>query len=254
MPPETRNWFDQRGDAYARYRPDYPDELARFLAGVSPDTGTAVDVGCGNGQLTRQLAGYFDAVVGLDPSVEQIAHAMRHERVRYAVASAEQLGVASHRFSLITAAQAAHWFDLSRFYGEVRRVARPGAVLALISYGVLRLEEGLHDRFVTFYTDEIGAYWPPERRLVDGGYTELAFPFPEMPRPALEIRRQWNAHAFLGYVSTWSATRRAREAGQEAMLSAFSRDLLALWGDPERVRPLVWPINLRLGRVAFARE
>lgn len=64
---DTRNWFDQGGHAYARFRPEYPHELARFLASVSPNTVLAVDVGCGNGQLTGQLATHFDKVLGLDP-------------------------------------------------------------------------------------------------------------------------------------------------------------------------------------------
>jgi len=249
MPNDSRNWFAQGGDAYARYRPDYPDELVRLLARVSPDTRMALDVGCGNGQFTCQLADHFDAVVGLDPSADQLAHAVPHARVQYRGAPAEQLGVADHSISLITAAQAAHWFDLPRFYEEVRRVGVKGAKLALISYGVARLEAGLNERFLAFYKEEIGPYWPPERRLVDSGYAELAFPFYEQPVPRQELRREWDAHAFLGYISTWSATRRARDAGKEQMLVAFSNDLLTLWGDPNRSRTIVWPINIRLGEI-----
>lgn len=52
----ARNWFDQGGRAYARFRPEYPPALAAFLASVAPDKRLAVDVGCGNGQLTAQLA------------------------------------------------------------------------------------------------------------------------------------------------------------------------------------------------------
>ncbi len=249
MPNDSRNWFDQGGDAYARYRPDYPEELARALARVSPDTRRALDVGCGNGQFTCQLANHFEAVIGLDPSEEQLAHAVPHARVQYRQAPAEQLGVAEHSISLVTAAQAAHWFDLPRFYDEVRRVGVKGAKLALISYGVARLDAELNERFLAFYTEEIGPYWPPERKLVDSGYADLTFPFHEQPVPHQEIRREWDAHAFLGYVSTWSATRRAREAGQEQRLLAFSNDLLTLWGDPSRTRTIVWPINIRLGSI-----
>jgi len=42
-----------------------------------------VDVGCGSGQLTVQLAAHFDEVVGLDQSADQIANARAHEGVRY---------------------------------------------------------------------------------------------------------------------------------------------------------------------------
>ncbi len=242
-----RNWFDQGGKNYARFRPEYPPELARFLASVSPGTARAVDVGCGNGQLTVQLAAHFDEVLGADPSADQIANAAAHPRVGYVCAAAEQLPLADHSAQLITAAQAAHWFDLPRFYAEARRIGAPHAALALVSYGVPRMDEDLGPRFSRFYRDEIGPYWPAERRLVDSGYADLPFPFDDRPSPPMDIRKAWNLDDLLGYVSTWSAVRRAREAAREDVLRGFAADLAALWGDPARTREVRWPVNMRLG-------
>lgn len=243
----VQNWFDRGGDAYARYRPDYPVALARFLADAAPDTRQAFDVGCGNGQLTRQLADHFNHVVGSDPSADQIDHAAPHPRVHYTVGSAEQLNAEDGSTSLITAAQAAHWFDLPRFYAEARRIATRCAVIALVSYGVAQLEPELDARFQSFYAEEIGPYWPPERKLVDSGYANIDFPFRPLRTPDLRIEREWSANDFLGYVATWSAVRRAREDRQGDMLAAFSRDLLELWGNPEVTRMISWPITMRLG-------
>lgn len=252
MPGEARpgrNWFEQGGQAYARFRPDYPAGLAAFLASVAPDTGLAVDAGCGNGQLTRLLAGHFGQVVGVDPSADQLAHAAPHACIHYRCAPAESLPLPDGCAGLITAAQAAHWFDLPAFYGEVRRVAVPGGILALISYGVLRLEPDMDKRFRRFYRDEIGPYWPPERQLVDSGYATLPFPFEELPAPAMEIRLDWSLPALLGYLSTWSAVRRAREAGREDLLLAFASDMAGAWGDATLPRPVVWPVNMRIGKL-----
>lgn len=250
---DTRNWFEQGGQAYARFRPEYPPELAAYLASVAPDNRLAVDVGCGNGQLTQLLAPHFERVIGLDPSADQIAHAVPNARIHYECAPAEQLPVPDASASLVTAAQAAHWFDLPAFYREVRRIAVPGAVVALVSYGVLNLGTGLDTeldrRFQAFYRDEIGPYWPPERKLVDTGYATIAFPFEELAPPSLAIRLEWHLSEFIGYVLTWSATRSAREAGRDALLTAFFDDLAALWGDPDVRRPVSWPINMRIGRV-----
>ncbi|SDE41925.1 Methyltransferase domain-containing protein [Massilia sp. PDC64] len=246
---DTRNWFEQGGQAYARFRPEYPPELGAYLASVAADDRLAVDVGCGNGQLTQLLAPHFERVIGLDPSADQIAHAVPNARIHYECAPAERLPVPDASASLVTAAQAAHWFDLPAFYREVRRIAVPGAVVALVSYGVLNLEPALDRRFQAFYRDEIGPYWPPERKLVDTGYATIAFPFEEFAPPSLAIRLEWDLSGFIGYVLTWSATRSAREAGKDALLLAFFDDLAALWGGPDVRRPVSWPINMRIGRV-----
>ena len=246
---ELKNWFDQGGQAYARFRPEYPPELAACLASLAPDTALAVDVGCGNGQLTRHLAAHFSAVAGFDPSGDQIAHAAPQENIDYGCAPAEDLPLPSHSASLITAAQAAHWFDLPRFYTEARRVAAPNAILALISYGVLRLNGKLDARFERFYWHEIGPYWPAERKLEDSGYSTLDFPFTELQGPSIAIHLEWRLEEFLGYISTWSAVRSARAAGREDLLHRFAADIAAPWGDPTTRHSITWPINMRIGRL-----
>ena len=244
-----RNWFDQGGSGYARFRPEYPAQLAEYLASVAPDDRLALDVGCGNGQLTQLLAAYFHQVVGLDPSADQIANTTPGSGLSYQCAPAEQLPPAEHSVSLITAAQAAHWFDLPAFYREVRRVGVPRGVLALISYGVLDLQPSLNERFQRFYWDEIGPYWPPERKLVDSGYATIDFPFKEFNAPPMQISVEWRLPDFLGYLQTWSAVRSATEAGREDILTQFADDIAGLWGDENIQRPVVWPINMRIGRL-----
>jgi SAM-dependent methyltransferase len=248
MPDGTQNWFDQGGEAYSRFRPDYPDELAALLSNLAPGRGLALDVGCGTGQFTCQLAAHFEKVVGTDPSAAQVDNAKPHDHVRYEIGPAERIDLPDGSADLITAAQAAHWFDLPKFYAEVRRLAAPQGVLALISYGVARLDPELNARFQAFYHDGIGRFWPPERRLVDEGYAGIDFPFRELPPPHLDIERHWTAREFLGYISTWSATRRAREAGEERVLEGFAQELATLWGDDRRT--VSWPVNMRLGIVS----
>ncbi|MFV0300067.1 MAG: class I SAM-dependent methyltransferase [Paracoccus sp. (in: a-proteobacteria)] len=152
---EAASHFQTGGADYAAFRPTYPPELARALAGLAPDGEAAIDVGCGSGQLAVALAGHFRRVTGVDVSADQIAAAGRPGNVDYLIGAAEALPLPDRSASLIVAAQAAHWFDLPRFYAEIRRVAAPGAALALISYGVMRVEGAFAERFGRFYWKEI---------------------------------------------------------------------------------------------------
>ena len=244
------NWFDAGGRSYALFRPDYPPELAAYLASLSPRQERALDVGCGNGQLTLQLTEHFKAVIGLDPSMAQLGNAPSDARVTWLCAPAEHIPLNDGSANLIVAAQAAHWFDRPAFYSEAHRLAAPGAVIALVSYGVLHLDNAaLNERFLRFYDDEIGPFWPPERKLVDGGYAGIEFPFEELPAPALTIERFWELGEFLGYISTWSAVRRVVEADRVEILSTFTREISELWNGDECLHRVTWPINMRIGRL-----
>lgn len=232
----------------------------------------AIDVGCGTGQLTFSLARHFDHVVGIDPSAEQIQQANRvleniardvsnndgladenARKVRFIQSPGESIPCADNTADLVTAAQAAHWFDLPRFYSEVRRVARRSAILALISYGVPKLEDDLDATFSAFYWNELQAYWPPERKLVDQGYRTLDFPFTELTTPEMAITCTWDLPAFLGYLSTWSAIRNAHSQGNATILTRFTENIETLWGNPELKRLINWPLSLRVGQVDHQR-
>lgn len=64
---------------YARGRPPYSSTLASTLAtelGLD-GTGRLLDVGCGPGLLTIELADCFSHVIGLDPDAEMLAEGAR---------------------------------------------------------------------------------------------------------------------------------------------------------------------------------
>ena len=244
-----KDHFSSNAAGYATYRPTYPASLVTYLAAVAPGRDLAIDCGCGTGQLSVPLAERFTRVVATDASASQIANAQPHPRVEYRVGAAEDTGEPSQTADLITVAQAAHWLDLDVFYREVRRVVRPGGIVALITYGVVHVAAGDVDRVVQdFYANIIGTYWPPERRHVDSGYRDLPFPFEELSAPPLDIEVTWSRAAFLGYVDTWSAVRAAEKAVGPEVVERFARMLSAHWPDDER-HVVRWPLSLRVGRV-----
>ena len=231
---------------YATYRPRYPAALVDALAERAP-AGTAWDVGCGSGQLSVALAARFEHVIATDPAQAQLDAAPPHPRVSYRCAPAEASGLDDASVALVVAAQAAHWFDWPRFVAEVARVARPGALVALVSYGILELDGEAGQIASRFYHDVVGPYWLPARRLVETGYRELALPWPEVEAPAIAMTASWSRDALLGYIGTWSATVRLVEREGTGPIEALHAQLAAAWpgGEPRTIR---WPLALRLAR------
>ncbi|MCB9948720.1 MAG: methyltransferase domain-containing protein [Rhodospirillaceae bacterium] len=240
--------FSGVADGYRRYRPTYPEALFDWLATAAPRRDRAWDCGCGSGQASVLLAPHFARVDATDPSAAQIAKATPNERVHYAVAPAESSGLPDHAFDLITVAQAIHWFDIGAFYGEARRVGRPDGLLAVIGYGLLRVEPAIDALLDHLYVDVVGPYWPPERRHIDEGYRSIPFPFAALDAPDFTIEREWSADHLLGYLATWSAVSRYKTAhGADPLEGGPGEALRRAWGDG--LRPVRWPIFLKVGRV-----
>lgn len=244
-----KDHFSTHSAGYAAHRPTYPAALIDLLVGLSPGHGLALDCGCGTGQLSVPLAVHFDRVVATDASAGQIASAKPHPRIDYHVSPAERSGLADASADLITVAQAAHWLDLPAFYAEVRRVARPGALLALITYGVTRVEGAADPIVQHFYSEDLGTYWPPERAHVEDGYRSLPFPFEEIAAPELMIELNWRLGDLVGYFDTWSAVRQMEKTIGRGPIERVRAALAEVWGDPETRRRIRWPIALRLGRL-----
>ena len=243
-----KDHFSHLAADYHQFRPRYPPELGAWLAGAAPGPGVALDLATGNGQAAVALAGHFARVIASDASASQLAHARPHPRVSYLRHPAECLPVRSGSIDVVAVAQAAHWFDLERFYPEARRVLKPSGLVALWTYDTFRIDDPV-DRLVdAFYSGVVGRYWPPERRHVEQGYRTLPFPFAELPAPAFVLATEWTLAQLVGYLSTWSAVDRYRAATGADPLPRLTADLASVWPQdaPRRVH---WPLHLRIGRV-----
>ena len=243
-----KDHFSRLAAGYSRYRPAYPRELIHYVANCAPDRGLAVDCATGNGQAAVALAEHFQQVVAVDGSATQLEAAQPHLRVQYVCALAEKLPVDDQTVSLVAAAQAVHWFDFGRFNAECRRVLKPKGVVAVWTYEKFRATAAVDAVMDHFYDQVIGAYWPPERRYVDDEYRTLPFPWQEERPPPFALQTEWSLDQALGYIGTWSAVLRFRDAhpGQDP-LPALRAQLATHWRAATTLR-LVWPIHLRVGR------
>ena len=241
-----KDHFSGHAPAYASARPDYPRELFRWLAGKAPARKRAWDCATGNGQAAVALADYFEAVIATDASTRQIANAFPADRIEYRVARAEAPGLEADSIDLVTVAQAAHWLDRGRFYASARHVLRRGGLLAIWGYGLLRIAPALDAVLDGFYRDTVGAYWPPERRLIDERYAGLDLPFDEILPPRFAMVRTWTLEKLLAYLRTWSAVQRYRQAQGTDPVAGVAPGLAEAW-EGENQREVRWPLFLRAG-------
>ena len=240
--------FSSQASGYAQARPTYPAALFAELARLAPGRAQAWDAGAGNGQAALGLAAEFERVLATEPSEAQLASAERHPRVTYERAAETAPMLADGSVDLVTVAQAAHWFDLPRFYAEVRRVLRPGGIVAVWTYGLCEVTPEIVEVIERLYGGIVGSYWPPERIHPETGYRKLFFDFEEFPFPQFAMELEWTGPAMAAYLRTWSAVARYRQAhGGEDPVALIEPELLARWGDgPRRVR---WPLAGRIARV-----
>jgi ubiquinone/menaquinone biosynthesis C-methylase UbiE len=240
--------FSKVAQRYADFRPHYPPELFDYLTTLVPRSGTVWDCAAGSGQATLDLAARFRKVIATDASPQQIASATPWDNVEYRVALAEQSGLVDTSIDLVTVAQALHWFDRDRFFAEVRRVLKPGGVLAVWVYATNQVEnEAVNQIVQDFYSNIVGPYWPPERRMTETGYREIILPFAEIVPPSFQMEVRWTLDQLLGYFSTWSATNRFIKATGRNPLEPLACELANVWGDTNQPLVVMWPLTLRIG-------
>ena len=246
---QFKDHFSGHADLYRDARPTYPDALFEWLAAQAPDRALAWDCGCGNGQASATLARHFERVIASDPSANQIADAQSGANIEYRVEPAEHSSLADASASLVTVAQALHWFDFAAFYAEVRRVLKPGGVFAAWAYAACGTDEASIDDVIEhLYGDALtGPYWPPERAHIDAGYRTIPFPFAKIAAPEFPMIMRWNVDQLLAYLRSWSATQRYIKAKGEDPVALVEPKLRTAWGDPARVREVRWQFHLLAG-------
>lgn len=246
--PETPD-FSPLAAEYARSRPLYPRELFDWLAGLLDRHELAWDAATGNGQAALGLAERFARVVATDVSAEQLRHAFRHPRVEYRAGASEEIDFAPGSVDLVTVAAAIHWFDLERFAATLRRVVRPGGVVAAWSYHVGRCNRPAGPILGRLYDEVLAPYFAAGARHVDGGYAGIELPGEPIPPPPFEAVAEWDLEQLRGFVRSWSGALAYREREGRDPLELVAADLEAAWGDPATVRTLRFPLYLKVWRL-----
>ncbi|KAF3019776.1 hypothetical protein E8E14_011602 [Neopestalotiopsis sp. 37M] len=220
MREETfRSYTQEQGKSYATGRPGYSPKLFQTIidhhVAMGGELGLVVDVGCGTGQATQSLAPFFANAVGLDASEGMINSARASVKSsasspRFEVSAAEVLGtdlenpIAENSVDLLTAATAAHWFDMDSFWRRAARVLKPGGTVALwartrAAVNPIKTANGIAIQAAMdkIAQDEVLPYAIEGNSLTRNLYVELPLPWTLDP-PATEFeegtfyRKEWN--------------------------------------------------------------
>jgi len=243
--------FSGQAETYARYRPSYPDEMYEFIFQHVKERKTAWDCATGSGQVAGKLADSFEKVYATDISSEQMRYAPQKANIEYLQIPAENSGLPDKVFDLITVAQAIHWFNFEEFYKEVRRTAKPGSLLSVIGYGMIRVDENTNPLLDRFYDEMFGTYFSENRVYINDSYQNIPFPFEEIPAPPFQICYRWSLDEMEGYLNSWSAVQKFKEKDGFNPVNEFLPKLqsAASWKADEK-REVIFPIFMRLGKIS----
>ena len=164
-----------------------------LLDAVPPGARDALDVGCGEGWLARELSSVIDNVVGLDPDDESILAARTSSGdangVEYVKGDLLTHPLEPSSFDFITCVAALHHMDELAALRRMADLLRPGGVLAVIGLARSRLPADLpwelagavatraHKLTKTYWETPAPKIWPPPHsyRQIEQ-LSELALP------------------------------------------------------------------------------
>lgn len=161
-PEHAGRWRDVDAAETYENRPPYPPETFDVLRSLVVDEPlTALDVGCGTGNLTRGLATHVDRVDAVDLSAEMVAvgrrlAGSRHSNIRWQVAPAEVARL-DPPYALIVGGESLHWMDwpviLPRF-ADTLTAAGVLAVVQVKNAEPLAWDQGLGAIIARYSTDK----------------------------------------------------------------------------------------------------
>ncbi|GLS32040.1 Methyltransferase domain-containing protein [Mesorhizobium albiziae] len=249
----SANWAIYTGAAayYQSTRPGYPDGVVQTIVDALPDICTpiiAVDVGCGTGIFTRHIADALkttDKVIGIEPNDDMRREAFEaskaYRNIELLSGSSDHIPIDDEKAALVTAASAAHWFNLEKYYEEAARALRLKGVIAIVQNKLrwwdsefLAQYEAFHERFLLGYRR--GTF--PNQF---GGFSEETFwedlarhpDFSNVRRSSWKWTRTLVPDEFETLSLSTSHTRRALAENDAAAVMAELRRILEASADAE---------------------
>ena len=190
----TQTWDPQQYEQHGAFVHGLAGGVIEWL---SPKAGEQIlDLGCGDGQLTRRIVDAGAKVIGVDASPHMIAAAKALE-IDVQLGNAESLSFEQHSFDAVFSNAALHWVrDHNAMLSGVRRILRPGGRFAAEFGGfgnIAAIRVAMHAALECFgfdgNKDDVNYYPTPQiytRRLEQHGFAVERMALIPRPTPLPE--------------------------------------------------------------------
>ncbi|HEY8891035.1 MAG TPA: class I SAM-dependent methyltransferase [Clostridium sp.] len=152
--------FSNRVENYAKYRPNYPNDIINFLNTTIGLTNKAIiaDIGSGTGISAQLFLDNGNEVYGIEPNTEMRAAGEKrlnqYTNFHSVDASSESTKLESESVDMITVGQAFHWFEPEPTKKEFLRILKPNGFVVIVNNRIkLR-----GDKFMGEYMELIEKY------------------------------------------------------------------------------------------------
>jgi SAM-dependent methyltransferase len=207
--------FEGTAEYYAKYRPGIPSVVVDYLRDRFhlDGSGSALDLGCGTGQLTFALAPHMAETVGLDPDAEMIGAAQKEhlkhdaagDQIRWEVRAAESITPSEGPYKLVTMCRAFVWMDQYPVLRRLKDVICTGGGVAIIGDGSFwsgseGWQKGIKRTVQSFLGEARKA--GKSGLFFDTGepYTDMLRKtgYQDVQRADFKVEREWSFEAILG--------------------------------------------------------
>jgi len=209
-------WF------YARYRPDYPDEVFEVLRKYFnlSKSQKVLDLGCGTGQIALTIAPLVDEILAVDPQEEMLqeGRSLSKEKgirnIRWLKGDSTIVASLSAEFGIIDLAiiaRAFHWMEREQVLVDLYKILGSGGGVAIIGDSPLGKAKPRWWRVV----DDVVKHWLGNERKAGtkGTYTHPTkrheevlqeSPFRKFFLETVRYERCWNIEKIIGYLYSTS--------------------------------------------------
>lgn len=129
--------FGKLATQYDTFRPSYPKKAISFIYNtIGVKQPNILDLGCGTGISTRQLAKNKGLIVGYDADKQMLKVASQQNQnqsnITYRNGRVEKLPFENNSFDGVTAFIAFHWFMNKKAISEIKRVLKQDGTLCIV--------------------------------------------------------------------------------------------------------------------------